>query len=123
MMSPEMSDPEFYTFCALLVCFVIGGLIEGRNNLKLVFLICLVSLIASADVSAGDKKYNSRGAGQSKTSSIMEQQKYMNWLQQGCQSFIAPRYNIQSEPRQQQTERPLPTWGREGVSGTTKGRR
>lgn len=124
-MSPEMSDPEFYTFCVLLVCFVIISLIEGRGNLKLVFLVCLVALISSTDVSAGDKKYTSRGAGQSKRPSqtVVEQQTYMHWLQQGCPSFIAPRYNLQREPSGQQQQRQLPSWGRDGVGSTTKGRR
>jgi hypothetical protein len=31
-MSPEMSDPEFYVFCALLICFVIAGIIEKKGG-------------------------------------------------------------------------------------------
>jgi hypothetical protein len=90
------------------------------TKILLTFLLILVYVNGFC----GDNKYNSKGAGQSKnpTQTVIEQQTYMHWLQQGCPSFIAPRYNIQSEPRDQSQQRPLPTWGSQGVSGVTKGR-
>jgi hypothetical protein len=98
---------------------------EERRQLEMkwIAVVLIVLSLASLDLYAGDKKYNSKGAGQSKrpNQTALEQQAYTNWLQQGCPSFIAPRYNIQNESREP-SQRPLPTWGREGVSGVTKGR-
>ena len=85
--------------------------------MKWLAAVLIVLSIASSDLYAGDKKYNSKGAGQSKRPSqtVMEQQTYMHWLQQGCPPLVAPRPAPQP--------RPLPTWGSEGVSGVTKGRK
>jgi hypothetical protein len=93
--------------------------------MKWLAVVLIVLSLTSSDLYAGSREYKSKGAGQSKnpTQTVIEQQTYMNWLQQGCPSFIAPRYNIQSERRDQSQQRPLPTWGREGVSGVTKGRK
>jgi hypothetical protein len=66
---------------------------------KLIISIFLIILCVSL-ASAGSKKYNSKGAGQSKrpAQTIMEQQTYMHWLQQGCPPLV--------QPRQQQIQRP-----------------
>jgi hypothetical protein len=90
--------------------------------MKWLAVVLIILSLGSADLYAGDKKYNSKGQAKQPPQTVIEQQTYMNWLQQGCPSFIAPRYNIQNE-RRDQSQRPLPTWGNEGVSGVTKGRK
>jgi hypothetical protein len=76
---------------------------QKENAVKTIIVTALVVLFAVSGAEAGDKKYNSKGAGQSKRPSqtVLEQQTYMHWLQQGCPPLVAPRPQPQQQPQPQ----------------------
>ena len=91
-MYSDMPDYEWYTFIALLVGFVLASLLEGNGKRKLCIAVCFLCIAAlgATDAFAGDKKYNSKGAGQSKrpVQTVMERQQYADWLKAGCPPLI-----------------------------------
>jgi hypothetical protein len=69
--------------------------------MKTLLAVVVIAALVVASAFAGSREHNSKGQGQAKRQTVMEQQQYMHWLQQGCPPLIAPRQPsqpVQSPP-------------------------
>jgi hypothetical protein len=67
--------------------------------MKTVIIAALVVLLCISGAEAGSRGHKAKGAGQSKRSSVMEQQQTMNWLPAGCPPLVQPQPQVQPQPK------------------------